>query len=490
MSTPLTNIDFYKADHRSQYPDGTGLVFSNWTARKARDPETTDLILFGLQYYIMEYLIKDWENNFFSRPRDEVVDRYRRRMTNAGINISYEHIEDLHDLGYLPLEIRALPEGSRVPIGVASVIVWNTHPEFFWLTNMIETSMSAVLWMPCNSATIADRYRTILEHAAVVSGGDLGFVDFQGHDFSFRGMAGIEAAQMSGAGHLLSFTGTDTVAAIDFLEDFYGADSDKEFVGGSIPATEHSVMCMGSKEGEIETFRRLITQTYPSGPISVVSDTWDYWKVWTEYLPQLRDEILARDGTLVIRPDSGDPVKILAGDPEAEAGTPEFRGSFELAWELFGGTINDKGYKVLDDHINIIYGDAITLERAHQITNNLIRKGFVPKMVLGIGSYTYQYNTRDTLGFAMKATYGEINGEPREIFKDPATDDGTKKSARGLIAVYETEGLPSDPGDFYQVDQVTWAEVDDCAFQPVFRNGSLMNEQTLGEIRDRLRRTT
>ena len=217
-------------------------------------------------------------------------------------------------------------------------------------------------------------------------------------------MYGTEAAMLSGAGHLLSFTGTDTVPAIDFLEDHYNADSDTELIGGSVPATEHSVMCMGTKDDEIATFHRLITETYPTGIVSIVSDTWDYWKVWTDYLPALREEILGRDGVVTIRPDSGDPVKILVGDPAAPAGSPAHRGSYELAWEVFGGTTNDAGYRMLDPHINLIYGDSITPERCEAICAGLVAKGFVPTNVFGIGSFTYQHNTRDTFGFAMKAT--------------------------------------------------------------------------------------
>ena len=226
-----------------------------------------------------------------------------------------DHIRALHDLGYLPLELRALPEGTQVPIGIPMFVMWNTNPEFFWLTNYLETTLSSIVWGPSTAATLAKRYRRILEHWIGETGGDPDFIDWQGHDFSYRGMYGSEAAMLSGAGHLLSFTGTDTVPAIDFLEDFYNADSDNELVGGSVPATEHSVMCMGTEDGEIETFHRLITDLYPNGIVSIVSDTWDYWKVWTDYLPALHDEIRASDGTVTIRPDSGDPVKIWLVTP-------------------------------------------------------------------------------------------------------------------------------------------------------------------------------
>lgn len=480
MNTPLNHIDFYKTDHRSQYPEGTELVFSNLTPRTSRLDGVDEVIFFGLQYYLKKYLIEEWNDKFFNKPKEEVVERYRARMEGAGINITYDHIEALHDLGHLPLMIQSIPEGDRVPLNVPPMVMWNTHPDFFWLTNYLETSLSAVIWGPCTSATIADRYRRLMVDAARKTGGSVEFVDFQGHDFSMRGMYGIEAGCLSGAGHLLAFNGTDTVAALDFLEDYYGATG---FIGGSVPATEHSVMCMGTEESEEETYRRLITEVYPNGIVSIVSDTWDYWRVWTEILPGLKDDIMARDGTVTIRPDSGDPVKIICGDPEAEPGTPEFKGSFTLAWELFGGTETEQGFKQLDSHINLIYGDSITYERCKAIIDGLIGKGFVPSMVFGIGSFTYQYNTRDTLGFAMKATYGEVNGEAREIFKDPKTDTGGKKSAKGLLAVNKVHGK-------YELSQgVDWRAVHKSDFRPRFENGQLYNVQSLQDIRNRVRGT-
>lgn len=478
MITPLHAIDFYKADHRSQYPEGTQLVFSNWTARSSRLAGVDRVVFFGLQYALEEYFQRRWTQTFFERPKDEVCRAYARRMKNAGIDIGVDHIEALHDLGHLPLEIWALPEGSRVPIGVPMLVMWNTHPDFFWVTNYVETSLSSLLWGPCTSATIADQYRQILDRAAHKSGGSRDFVDWQGHDFSYRGMYGSEAAMLSGAGHLLSFKGTDTVPAIDFLERYYDADSDEELVGGSVPATEHSVMCMGTQENEIETFRRLITQVYPKGVVSIVSDTWDYWKVWTDYLPKLKQQILHREGCVTIRPDSGDPVKILVGDKDAAPGSPEHKGSIELAWEIFGGSTTQEGYRQLDPHINLIYGDSITLERCQAICEGLLAKGFVPSCVFGIGSYTYQYNTRDTFGFAIKATAGVVDGELREIFKDPKTDHGDKKSARGLLAVHK------DENQGYRLQEgATWDELKSAAMRCVFRNGEIVHRHCLADIR-------
>ena len=298
--------DGYKVDHRKQYPTGTELVYSNWTPRKSRIAGVDKVVFFGLQYFIKKYLQEEFDNNFFQKPKAEVVKKYRRRISAylGPDAITYDHIEALHDLGYMPVEIKAVPEGMLVPMRMPMFTMKNTLPEFFWVTNFLETILSCIIWMPCTSATMSLQYRKILDRYADKTGGDKAFVDWQAHDFSFRGMAGLEAAMMSGAGHLLNFTGTDTIPAIDFLEEYYGADSDKELVGGSVPATEHSVMCMGMEDSEIETFRRLINEVYKTGIVSIVSDTWDFWKVITIYLQELKDEILARDGKVVIRPDS------------------------------------------------------------------------------------------------------------------------------------------------------------------------------------------
>jgi nicotinamide phosphoribosyltransferase len=273
------------------------------------------------------------------------------------------------------------------------------------------------------------------------------------------------------------------------LPTLYGARKyygEEGFVGGSVNATEHSVMCAGSKDDEVGTFRRLL-ETYPTGILSVVSDTWDLWKVCTEHVVTLKEEILARDGKLVIRPDSGDPVDIICGTRDEIdrdwQGTPEQKGVIELLWDVFGGTVNEQGYKVLDSHIGAIYGDSITIDRAHKICDRLEAKGFAStNIVLGVGSFTYQFNTRDTFGFAMKATYVEVNGEAREIFKDPITDDGTKKSATGLLAVSRDAF-----GNIALNDKVGWDLESLGLLKPIYVDGVFGEQTTLTEIRNRLK---
>jgi nicotinamide phosphoribosyltransferase len=473
---PLFKTDFYKVGHKFQYPRDTTLVYSNFTPRsdKLAHPlmQGHGVVVFGIQGFIQTYLIDDWDTNFFNRPKDEVVNEYEEEMKGCIGGIPVDHIADLHDLGFLPLIIKALPEGTVVPIRTPVLTVYNTNPKFFWLTNYIETLMSCELWQPMTSATIAHTYKKLLVKYAEETGVPLDFVNWQGHDFSYRGMAGHDAAMKSGAAHLLSFTGTDTIPAIRYLTKYYNATG---LIGGSVPATEHSVMCSGGKESEIDTFKRLINDIYPAGIVSIVSDTWDYWKVLTEYAVELKSDILKREGKVVFRPDSGDPVKIICGDTEAQEGTPEYKGSIELLWDTFGGTINSKGYKELDSHVGLIYGDSITLERARNILEGLKEKGFASSnIVFGIGSFTYQYNTRDTFGFAMKATYVEFAGEGMPIFKDPKTDNGAKKSAKGLLKVNT---------DLTLTDEQEWSGEHQGKLRRVFNNGTVWNFQSLQEIR-------
>lgn len=480
-TVPVLLKDGYKVGHKFQYPEDTTEVYSNLTPRSTRrGPGATHVLFFGLQYFILEYLHGRFNRDFFERSRESVMADYERRITTYLGPMDCSHIGALHDLGYLPLRIKALPEGTSVPYGVPVLTVVNTHPEFFWLTNMLETLLSSVLWKASTSATTALAYRRTFERFAELTGAPKEFIPWQGHDFSFRGMCGVEDAAVSGAGHLLSFTGTDTIPAIELLEAFYGADAEAELVGGSVAATEHSVMCMTAPEGELETFRRLTTEIYPTGIVSVVSDTWDLWKVLTEYLPALKDEVLARDGKLVIRPDSGDPTKIVCGDPDAPAGSPAYAGAIELLWRTFGGTTNAKGFKELDPHVGVIYGDGISPARQEEILQGLADNGFASgNIVLGLGSYTYQYVTRDTDGWAMKATSGVTESRGRvAIFKDPVTDDGGKRSAVGLLRVER-----NSEGELVLLQDQAEEEERNGLLETVYEDGQVTRLQTLAEVR-------
>jgi nicotinamide phosphoribosyltransferase len=501
---PLLLTDGYKTGHNIMYPKGTTLVYSNFTPRSNKyAPKGCDMVVSFGQQLIMKQIHESFRKDFFDQPKEAVCKEIKEEISlYLGIDYDVTHFEALHDLGHLPIKVKALPEGTLVPIKVPVLTIYNTNPDFYWITNYLETLISNLLWKPITSATIAFQYKRVLTEWTLKTNQEAKeFVYWQGHDFSMRGLDSIDAVISSGLGHLTSFYGTDSLPAIHGARKYYGAEG---FVAGSVPATEHSVMCAGGKEDEIATFRRLLA-TYPKGIISVVSDTWDLWKVCTEHVVTLKEEILARDGKLVIRPDSGNPVDILCGKGIYESGDrlltneeidedvhiPTFKGVIELLWDVFGGTVNAQGYKVLDPHIGAIYGDSITIDRANEICTRLEAKGFAStNVVLGVGSFTYQYNTRDTFGFAMKATYvevnkpkfeGDFNPEGREIFKDPITDDGTKKSATGLLCV-----ATHPDGHLVLADRVTWDGEANGILQTIYQDGIFHNFITLNEVREKL----
>lgn len=478
---PHLLMDFYKVDHVSQYPKDTEVIYSTWTPRGSKLPEITKVVAFGFQAFVQEYLIDYFNDHFFKRPKDEILEEYVRVIKHTlGIKEpKTDHIEALHDLGHLPLLIKALPEGTLVPLRVPMLTIENTDKRFFWVTNWLETLMSTELWHPATTATLAHEYRKILNTYAELTTGSTEGVQFQGHDFSMRGMEGAEAGAKGGMGHLLSFVGTDTIPAILAAEHYYDADITKELVGTSIPASEHSVEEAWGTDEKAAIINRC-TVTYPEGFFSRVSDTWDLWHVVADIMadPEVKAAVLGRNGRMVVRPDSGDPVLIVCGDPQS-ADPRARKGVVELLWDIYGGTITEEGYKVLDPHVGVIYGDAITRDRAKRICEALMTKGFAStNVVYGIGSYTYQFNTRDTFGFAMKTTFGVFGGDGRALFKNPITDDGTKISQKGRVGVCLPEG---HSGLVYKdgfMEDPEWS-----LLKPIFKDGIALNRQSFKQIR-------
>jgi nicotinamide phosphoribosyltransferase len=281
------------------------------------------------------------------------------------------------------------------------------------------------------------------------------------------------------------------MVTLDYIDRYYGG----EYVAGSVPATEHSVMCaLAATVGEREAFSRILDH-YETGIVSVVSDTFDLWEVLTSFLPSMREKIMARDGRIVIRPDSGDPVDILTGDIDVRGSnlshyendksrgrlTPANIGVIELLWDEFGGTVNEAGFKVLDPHVGAIYGDSITRERAEQIIDRLAAKGFAStNVVFGIGSYTYQYNTRDVFMSAVKATWALVDGVGYDLQKDPITDSGMKKSAKGRLAVFRED---DGEGDLYLIEQATKDQEEMSELQPVWMDGKFLTYQSFADVR-------
>lgn len=522
-------LDSYKASHRLQYSPNTQVVYSTWTPRKSRLDEVDEVVTFGIQAFVKDYLIENFNETFFNRPKDEVMTELREVMSNYTGDTDVSHWEALYDVGYLPLEIRALPEGTLCPIRVPMATIENTIPEFYWLTNFIETIFSTEVWKPMTSATIALQYRRILEKYADKTCEDNSHVDYQGHDFSFRGMAGVDGGLSSAAGHLTVFRGSDTIPAVKWIEKYYETKNINGSVATSIPATEHSVAetniieLQASHEGKCDDPRleaekdylgRLLKDVYTSGMFSYVSDTYNLWDVLKYVLPAHKSTIMSRDGRVVVRPDSGDPCDIICGYNTKtyfddyrgifkpvrlrdEQDTPYYdsvnKGVIEILWDIFGGTINSKGYKVLNPHIGCIYGDAITIERAKEICERLESKGFASSnVVLGIGSFTYNMNTRDTFGFALKTTYGQVNETELLLYKDPITDDGTKKSQKGRVVVLEDE----DTGELRYIDKLYYEDwrhfVEDMGvdkLELVFKDGKLVKSYTFDEVRANLKKS-
>ncbi len=489
----LLQGDYYKQLHYKMHPDGLTKLYSNLTPRKSRVNGVNKIVVFGFQYFIKEYLINQWGDNFFKRPWNEVEKQYLRFVdsTLGKGTVDTAHIKKLHELQYLPLSIKALPEGTLCPIRVPCLTITNTVDHAAWLVNFLETILSCTTWQPITSATIALEYKKIFTEFAKETCDDLSFVQWQGHCFALRGLSSLESGMLSGAGHLLSFTGSDSIPAGEFLEQYYNADVEKELVLSSVPASEHSIHCLGGEENEEETYERLLDK-FPTGVLSLVSDTWSLPRVLTKTLPKLKDKILKREGTLTIRPDSfwTNPADCLCGfdgyHPQMDKLTDVEKqmikkGLIESLWDIFGGTINSKGYKVLDSHLKAIYGDSLTISMIREINQRLKEKGFSScNWIGGCGSFGYQMNTRDSFGLAIKATHAVINNINTSLFKDPVTDDGMKKSAKGLLRVDLINNK------YVLKDQCTPEEEAGGELKEVFCDGKLLIDHKLSEIRARV----
>lgn len=595
--------DAYKPGHGPMYSDGTNLVYNNLTPRSDKIYRRSctryydgKLVFIGAQGAIME-TVANW-NVFFAMPKDVAVAYYKELVDNVlGKDVlPTEQLGKLHDIGYLPLEIKTLDEGDKIPMGIPVMTIKNTVDHAYWLVNFLETSISNLTWKGSTNATTAAEYKAMLTDYAMRTGTPMELINWQAHSFADRGMSGPEDAARSGMGHSSLFLGSDSLGTIMYAQQYYFAG---KFVSGSVPATEHAVATsnilrierelffgatVGKPEPKTYEFKskrqekifkamsdageepRLIAEMmflyelmlkFPTGILSYVTDSFDFWGVLTKGLPYMKDVIMARYGKLVIRPDSGDPVEVVCvvkihnfqdfttaevieksdesvcsiedvgytvvedmdgasefeyfikssdGDVirisgetcgsrkyggvyvdgfEAEVVelTAEQKGAVQVLWELFGGTETETGYKMLDSHIGLIYGDSITTQRCLAILEGMEEKCFASgNCVFGVGSFTYQCVTRDTFGFAVKATYTEVNGEAINIFKDPKTDS-KKKSAKGLLCV-----VPSDVNGVTLVDEVS-VEVeqsDDNLLKVRFKDGEFYNLITLDEIRAKL----
>jgi len=493
---PFLLMDFYKAVHSDMLPKKINKSVSYFTPRYNRVEKWDNVVMFILQGFIMKYLIDYFNIEFFDKDVDSMVNEFERVLNNSlGKDIySSKKIRDLHKLGYLPIEIKALPEGIRVPMKVPMFEISNTHPDFAWLPQALESLISTEVWHPMVSATVGYEYRQIVNKYFDISVDDSVDRSRALSEFAYRGQECNDSATKSSAAWLLSFLNSATVPAIPYLENFYNCDCTKEPVAFGGVSTEHSVHCSNfAVDGdEITLFRRLLTELYPNNSFSVVCDSYDYWNVVENILPQLKPEILAHNGCMMIRGDSGDPVETVTNTV------------FKL-WDIFGGTYNSKGFKVLDPHIKAIYGDSITLQRCEEIYEILIKKGFACSNVsLGVGSFSMQCIeetktekclncgrieetkvlspfTRDTFSSCIKATYCEVDNEPHPIFKDPK-EGGFKKSQKGMCYVYYNSKGELDYKDGYTSENIPPRNL----LETVFKDGVMVKEHTLAEIRNRL----
>ena len=474
--------DSYKQCHPKMYPDNQEYLVSYLTPRKAMNKDFPKMVVYGVQPFIVDMM--DAFDTFFYETIEQVMYEYDHYIdAHLGLgNVARDRIVELHELGYLPLEIRALPEGTVVDMGVPIVEMRNTHPRFAWLVQWVECLLQTEVWPMCAYATVGYEYHKVAEKwYSKTAPGANPFMAMA--DFGFRGMSCLEDATRCSASWLLSFNKTSTIPALPYLDDYYSADCAKNGIGIGAVSTEHSVMAANfAIDGdEISFVKRMLTEIYPNTSFSMVSDTYDYWNMVDNIIPACKKEILAHNGKLLIRPDSGDMVEITIN-------------TIEKLWNTFGGTVNEAGYKVLDPHIGLIYGDGCTLNKVAEIYKLLAMMGFAStNVVFGVGAFcfhalfspdnTFTVLTRDTWGMAMKATWGMFGGKEVPIYKDPKTDNGLKKSQKGCCAIeYDVSSERFTCRDGFH----EWVNDDDTLLLTVFEDGVMPKEQTFQEIRAHL----
>ena len=484
--------DTYKQTHDRMYPKNLKKLVSYWVPRKSMfvNEENQKMVWFGLQGFIQEWLIEYFERNFFNLPLEAVVNEYKYSMDiqiGEG-NYDIDKVENLWRLGYLPIEIKALPEGSLVDMGIPCIEITNTHDNFAWLVQWIECILQAELWKMCNHATIGHMYYTLAKkwYNKTVDN----TIDPRNAfaDFGMRGMSCMNEAIRCSAAWLLSSNKTSTIPAISYLDKYYFAKCADNKIGIGAVSTEHSVMGANfALDGNERDFvKRLLTELYPNSSFSMVSDTYDYWNMVENIIPSLKEEILNHNGKLLIRPDSGDQFETTVE-------------TIQKLWNIFGGTTNTKGYKVLDSHIGVILGDGCTLEVLDRIWTELESRGFAANnAIFGVGAFCFSaifengkmiVNTRDTYGCAMKATYGVFGDKELKIYKDPKTDTShLKKSHRGLVFVEKVGDKFTYKDDMLQSEYDEYAKTHTSAMRTVFKNSALLlpNCETRKEIRERL----
>ncbi len=462
----LLLADAYKYSHYKLYYPGTTKIYSYLESRGGWFNQT---VFFGLQYFLKHYL----EGQVITKEKIDAAAEFLPRVfgrNDVFDRSRFDYILNKHE-GRLPIHIKAVPEGTVVPVNNVLMTIENTDPECFWISNFLETLLMHV-WYPCTVATLSGEVRKIIEgyFEETASEASRSSIDLVLNDFGFRGVSSVESAGLGGAAHLVHFRGSDTIMGSVMLQRYYNTN---EVFGLSIPATEHSVVTLLGAEGELEIFKHVL-RTYPTGVVACVSDSYDIFRACSKYWGgELKELVLNRKGTLVIRPDSGDPVFTLLR-------------VFEILFEKFGYTINEKGYKVLPPQVRVIQGDGVNVQTIRLIYGALRVNGIsAENLVLGMGGGLLQKVDRDTQKFAFKCSYAELNGKGVDVQKNPVELDihgdlvsSFKKSKAGqLKLVYTEEGYKT----------VRKEELPDNEDQmvTVFENGKILNEVSFEQVRER-----
>ena len=453
----ILNTDSYKVSMFKQYPVGTTGVYSYIESRGGRYDKT---VFFGLQAFIKEYLLEPITQRDIDIA-DEILTAHGEPFNRAG----WQYILDKHN-GFLPVVIRGVPEGTIVPTRNVLATIENTDPECFWLTTWLETALLRAIWYP---TTVATQSRTIKEIILdyLERTGDPSTIDFKLHDFGARGVSSMESAGIGGAAHLVNFMGTDTISGVLYAREFYNAG----IAGFSIPAAEHSTITSWGRDNEVKAYANMLTNfAKPGSIVAIVSDSYDVFnaasKLWGE---ELRQQVIDSGATVVIRPDSGDPLTIN-------------QQLIEILGQKFGYTTNDKGFKVLNN-VRLIQGDGVNELTIRSILGGFMAMGWsADNIAFGMGGALLQQVDRDTQKFAMKCSAAKINGEWVDVQKDPITDSG-KKSKAGRVTLWKSGGeyvsSITPPKGWSDKAIGPWTDV----LEPVYRNGKLLKEIDFATVR-------
>jgi nicotinamide phosphoribosyltransferase len=448
----ILNTDSYKCSQWVQYPDGTEYVYSYIESRGGAWDQT---VYFGLQSFLREYMIKPITQADIDEA-ELFITAHGEPFNRAG----WQYILDTYN-GYLPLEIRAVDEGTVLPVSNVLVTVVNTDPKCFWLTSYIETALLRAIWYGTTVATNSFESKKLIRDAMIETGADLSGLPFKLHDFGARGVSSEESAALGDVAHLVNFMGTDTISGLLAAKRYYDAD----MAGFSIPAMEHSTVTSWGRENEVDSYRNMLNNfAKPGAILAAVSDSYDIYNACKLWGTELKDQIVQSGATLVVRPDSGDPATVVVK-------------CLKILDKHFGHTVNEKGYRVLNN-VRVIQGDGIDHASIRSILFCMEMAGYsVDNIAFGQGGALLQQINRDTLKFAMKCSAICVNGVWRDVYKDPITDKG-KRSKRGRLALIEWAD-----GDFTTVPQDEAGDKDQL--QVRFRNGKLFNQTTFAEVRER-----